>query len=193
MSLLSTLNWYDWVVAVAVVYGLWSGLRTGLSGELLRVLSWVLMVAAAVFFFEPVGAWLARTLRLAREPANLIAFVVLVVMVYVIMLAIRWLVTKRFPRQPMAAFLENFGGALAGALRMTVMMGLLTVVLCLTRSAWWHTQVGKNSRFGAGVIHYLPAVEAMTRKQFDEKVWFLKDVKRRDEPDYLGDSPAAKP
>ena len=178
-------NWYDIVVAVAVLYGLWSGVRTGLSGELLRVLGLALMVAAAVFFYQPVGQWLSRTARLAEEPANLVAFVGLAVVTYMIVLAIRLAIHKRLTRKPMAAFLENVGGALAGAVRMVVVMAVLTVTLCLMRSEFWHTQVGQNSRFGAAVIHQLPAVEAMTKKQFGEKVWFLKDVQRPADPDYL--------
>jgi hypothetical protein len=137
---------------------------------------------------------LGATVRLAEEPANLVAFVGLAVVTYVIVLAIRLAIHKRMTRKPMAAFLENFGGALAGAVRMVVLMAVLTVTLCLTRSEFWHTQVGKNSRCGAAVIHQLPAVEAMTKKQFGEKLWFLKDVQRREDPDYVdGPEPKRRP
>jgi uncharacterized membrane protein required for colicin V production len=38
-------NWYDAVVLLALVFGLWMGVRRGLSGELLRVFGLVLMAA----------------------------------------------------------------------------------------------------------------------------------------------------
>jgi membrane protein required for colicin V production len=184
MTLPAGMNWYDWVVVVALLYGLWSGMRTGLSGELLRVLSLMLMVAVAVFFYEPVGRWVQRSFQLAAEPANLVAFVGLAVAVYVIMLAVRLALHKHLTRLPMAAVVENCGGAVAGLIRVAVLLVVLTVTLCLTRSEFWHTQVGKNSRFGAAVVRQLPAVEAITQKQFPETVWFLKEINRPKEPDF---------
>jgi len=41
-------NWYDWVVAVALLYGVWSGVRNGLLGELIWMVGAILMVIGAV-------------------------------------------------------------------------------------------------------------------------------------------------
>lgn len=184
MTLPWGMNWFDVLVAVALVYGAWSGTRTGLSGELLRALSLVLMVAVAVFFYEPVGRWLRRSFNWPVEPGNLVAFVGLAVAVYAVMLIVRLALHQRLTRKPMAAAVENFGGAVAGLVRVTVLLAVLTVTLCLTRSEFWHKQVGQNSQFGSRVIHHLPAVEAVTKQHFEEKLWFLKDIKRPKELDF---------
>jgi hypothetical protein len=51
------------------------------------------------------------------------------------------------------------------------------------RSPFWHQQVSKDSVFGSYVVAQFPAVGAVVRKQFPETLWFMKDLKRRDEPD----------
>jgi hypothetical protein len=65
------------------------------------------------------------------------------------------------------------------------------VILTLTRSPFWHEEIARDSRFGAFVVRQFPAVAAMAEKQFPEKMWFLKDLKRREEPN-IEDGSAGK-
>ena len=71
---------------------------------------------------------------------------------------------------------------------MVVIMAWLSVILTLTRSPFWHEEIARNSRFGAFVVRQFPAV---AEKQFPEKMWFLKDLKRREEPN-IEDGSAGK-
>ena len=65
-------NWYDIVVGVALAYGVWSGIRTGIFVEILRVVGVVAMIAAALHFYVPVGDRLHEWSGIAREPSRLI-------------------------------------------------------------------------------------------------------------------------
>jgi membrane protein required for colicin V production len=176
-------NWYDIVVGVALAYGVWSGIRTGLFVEVLRVVGIVAMVAAAVHFYIPAGDRFQSWSGIAREPARLMAFVVIAVAVYVVSVALRNLVSARAKKVKFLAFTDNVGGAVAGLIRMAVAMVLVTIMISLMRSPYWHQQVSVNSVFGSAVVQQLPEVAAVVQKSFPEKLWITKELKRREEPD----------
>ena len=180
-------NWYDPVVAVALIYGLWSGRRTGLSGEIIRVLALLLMVATAINFYQPVGSWLHRQSGLVKEVADLVAFVGLAVLVYAPSLPLRAAIRRRTKKLILAAALENTGGAIAGLLRMIVIMMWVTVILSLMRSPFWHKHVAHESSSGQFVVRQLPAVKAVTEQQFPENFIFFRDLRRPEDPDITPD------
>jgi membrane protein required for colicin V production len=178
-----TINWYDLVVVVALLYGVWSGLRAGLTGEIIRVIGLVLMIALAAEFYLSAGNWLRAHSQLGKDISYLIAFVSIAVVVHLIALAARLATHKQMQKLKFAAIVENVGGSLAGVVRMAVIMTWLTVLLCLSNSDFWHHTVGEESRFGTFVINQLPAVKNIVKKSFPEKAW-LSDLKRRPEPNY---------
>ncbi|HUK84002.1 MAG TPA: CvpA family protein [Verrucomicrobiae bacterium] len=175
-------NWYDIVVIAALIYGVVAGVRNGFSGEIILVLGLLLMVALAMSFYASVGEWLQNVTRLTVELANLVAFVSIAVLVYIVTVAVRLAVHRKLKQRPFAALIENIGGGVAGLLRMIVVMTWLTVVLSLSPSPFWREQAAYKSRFGAFVVEQFPAVAAVAKKQLPEKVWFLKDLKRPKEP-----------
>jgi membrane protein required for colicin V production len=175
-------NWYDVVVALALAYGVWSGIRAGLSGEIIGVIGLVLMIVLAVHLYAPVGAWIHSLTGLAEEPSNLIAFSGIAVVVYLLTVVARRIVHARLQKLRFAAVLENVGGAFAGTLRMLVLMALLSIVLSLTRSPWLHEHIATKSVFGSFVVGQFPAVKAVVEKEFPEKIWFLDELQRRKEP-----------
>ena len=81
-----------------MIYGIWSGVITGFSGEIIRVLGLLLMVALALHFYIPAGKWLQGATGLVEELANLIAFVAIAVAVYLISLLVRLLVHRRMKK-----------------------------------------------------------------------------------------------
>jgi membrane protein required for colicin V production len=179
----SSFNWYDIVVGVALLYGVWSGVRMGLFGEVLRVAGIILMVLAAVKLYIPAGDWLRDTTRMAEEPSRLVAFVVIALVVYVLTLALRNFVTGRVKKFKFLAIVDNLGGAVAGVARMAVVMAFVTLMISLMRSPFWHRQVSTNSVFGSTVVAQFPAVQEVVKKSFPEKLWITDELKRREEPD----------
>jgi uncharacterized membrane protein required for colicin V production len=178
----SSFNWFDVVVLIGLGYGAWSGIRTGLTGELIRGIGWILTVVLALHFYQPLGLWLSDKISVTREFGHLVAFISITFIMYLIQLAIRSAVHKRVKRFKFGVVLENVGGFIAGLVRMLLVMTFLSVMLCLMRSPFWHQQVGINSAFGSYVASQFPAVEEMVYKRFPEKLWFSEDLKRPDDP-----------
>ena len=69
----ATWNWYDIFVGIMLLYGVWSGIRNGLFGELLRVIGLAAMVGVAMKFYVPVGDWFRQAMKIPEEPARLTA------------------------------------------------------------------------------------------------------------------------
>ena len=176
-------HWYDVVVVVALLIGLWSGMRTGYSGEVLRSVGLVLAVIAGMGYYAAAGQWLTKYSSLVPERANLVMFVVIVLGVYVVF-GLAQLVVERWTRnRPLSAFTENLGGAVAGLVRMGAIMVAVTVYFCLLQSEFWHEQVGRESRFGQRVVQQFPDLAPVVQKREVEKIWFLREPKRRPEFD----------
>ncbi len=176
-------NWYDIVVAVAVLYGLWAGLRSGLTGEIIGVLGLVLMITLSLQFHTDVGPVLQRFMGWSdAELANLVAFAGIAVLVYVVTILVKRSVHESVLKMKLASIVENVGGAFAGMVRMLVVMILTTVVAGLTRSPWLHRHIATESRFGSYVVERLPVVKAVVEKNYPETLWPLGDIKRREEP-----------
>jgi membrane protein required for colicin V production len=177
-------NWYDVVVFVALLYGVWSGLRAGLTGEIIRVIGLVLMVLLAVELYQPAGDWIQNHSQLTDETAHLLSFVSIAVVVYLLSVAARLATHRRMQQLKLGGLVENVGGAFAGVIRVAVIMAWVTVVLSLTNSEFLRQNVSRESRFGSFVVAQLPALQSAVQKTMPQKMWLLQDLKRPPEPNY---------
>jgi len=176
-------HWYDIVVVVMLIIGLWSGVRTGFSGEVLRAVGLVLGVILGMAYYAAAGQWLTKHTFMVPERANLLMFIAIMLGVYLVFGFAR-LATKRWTQErPLSAFVENFWGAVAGLVRMGAIMVAVTIYFCLLQSEFWHEQVGRESRFGQRVVQQFPDLSQVVQKREVEKVWFLREPKRRPEFD----------
>jgi len=180
-------NWYDVVVVVALLYGMWSGLRAGLMGEIIRVIGLVLMVVLAIELYEPAGNWINNHSQLSDEAAYLLSFISIAVIVYLISVAVRLASHRHMKRLKLNALVENVGGGFAGVIRMAIVMAWVAVVLSLSGGESLQRSVGVESRFGSFVVHQLPALQSVVQKSLPSNDWFTQSAKRRAETNYEND------
>jgi hypothetical protein len=128
-----------------------------------------------------VGKWAAKQVGWEEEAATFGSFVAIAVAIYLVKTAAQALVHRRMKKAWFSAMVENVGGTLAGLVRMTALMCVLTLALSLVRSEFWHQEVARDSRFGSFVSKQMPAAEEMARKYLSEKVIRLKDVRQSQE------------
>jgi uncharacterized membrane protein required for colicin V production len=177
-------HWYDVVVVVALIIGLWSGMRAGFSREVLRTVGLVIGVITGIGYYAAAGQWLTEQSSMVPERANLVMFIAIVLGVHLVFGFIRLAVGRWTRNRPLSAFTENLGGAATGLVRMWVVMVAVTVYFCLLQSEFWHEQVGRESRFGRCVVEMLPDLAPVVEKREVEKIWFLREPKRRPVPDF---------
>jgi len=177
----SGLNWFDVFVGLVILYGLWRGIRTGLTGEFIRATGWILLIVATLKWYRRIGEWVQAHTKMDPDLANLVSFIVLGILLYTCALAIRWFAERKRSKFKFGAFLENMGGAVLGVARMVAVTAFITVMLCLVRSPFWHTQIGEESMYGRFIVSKLPAVAEVVQKKFPETFFRLKEIKRPDE------------
>ena len=107
-------HWYDVVVVIALIVGLWSGMREGFSREALRAASLVLGVITGTVYYAAAGQWLTNHSSLVPERANLLMFVAIVLGMYLVFCLVRLAVGRWTRNRPLSALTENLGGAVAG-------------------------------------------------------------------------------
>lgn len=189
-------NWFDVLWAIALLYGLWDGIRSGFVGEVVRVGGWVLMLWLGLKYYLTAGDWMKKQFMMDTEVARLTAFVVIVLGTYIVMLIIRHYTGKWTTRMKRSGLIENVGGALLGVSRLAMAMAFLTIWLSLVRSPFWHRHVSKESRFGSSVVNELPDVKKVVETPYPEKFPLFRDIERpidADEEDItLGNKTPAK-
>ncbi len=182
------INWFDIVVVIAIGYGVWNGIRTGLSGELVRAIGLVAMIVIALMTFQPVGTWFEQQTGMAIAWAYLVGFISVAIVILVIAESVRVILHRRLKQQLFTATIENIGGAMAGAIRTLVIMVWLTLILCLLRGEFWVSQIGRQSRFGSFVVQRVPAVAELVHETSQDSLQILQNIKRR--ADQPGEPPA---
>ena len=60
------INWFDIIAAGMVILGVFLGRRRGMSGELLDLITWLLVVFVGAWLYQPVGRLMVDTMGTGR-------------------------------------------------------------------------------------------------------------------------------
>jgi len=178
----TTLNWYDYAVAVVLLSGFYTGLRAGVVRTSLRVATWVVMTALALLLYPTVGMWLHDIFGVDTDSANVQAFLLMGLVVYIPGIFAAREIMFRASQSSLSAWMDNAGGVLLGPVWMLVLMIWLCLALALLRSPFWHEQVVRESCFGSRVTQHFPSLAAPLDDKNAKKPWFMEPIKRREEP-----------
>lgn len=160
-------NPVDIVALVYVLFVLIRGFFRGLSGELARLLSAAAAVAAGLYFYRPVGEWLADNTRLAEWGESLpfgLAFGLMLLGAWLLMRLLR-LVLKSLMVFSFRGNLERVGGGLAGGIRASVVAAALILLLGLWPSETMRRVFVDESVLGRNLArHVLPVYDRLAEK-----------------------------
>lgn len=113
------MNVVDGLVLVLLVLGIFGGVRRGLSGELLRIITIVIALVAGWYGADMAADWLADRSDLPREDLQIIGLIGVILSVYTLLGIVRH-VFRLFLDFSFRGKLEIFGGAVLGLVRATV-------------------------------------------------------------------------
>src|SRR4051812_40118990 len=108
------LTWVDYVVFFALLRGFYVGYREGIFPELLRIASYMLTVLVAFYFYEQVAQQLTLRTFMNNATATAVAFVALVVTVFLVTKLLRMLLLKLLKVGEGGFFLRTVGLLLGG-------------------------------------------------------------------------------
>jgi uncharacterized membrane protein required for colicin V production len=140
------LNAVDVLALVALALGTLRGGRRGLSAEIGRLFNVVAAVALALFGFNRAAGWLCDTTTLRLETARAVAFPVLGVASYLIILVIL-VAAGRVVRLTFVPGIERSLGAVAGFLWTAAVIAFLV----LTVSMWPGRAIQRHLREGSAI------------------------------------------
>jgi uncharacterized membrane protein required for colicin V production len=146
------------VLALAVlVYGGIRGCRRGLSRELAGLVSWAVTLGLGLRFHGRFGAWLANHSRVTGPAAWALAFVLAAAGVFLAMGLLR-LLLRRVMRLFVEEKAERPGGALAGALRGTLLAAAIFIAMNMVPSQYLNRKFGEESVTGRILLALLPEI-----------------------------------
>lgn len=143
-------NMVDVVAAILLVIGVWRGFRRGLSGELAKLISLVVMMVAGWQFYQPLSERLGGT-RLSSEGAQLAAFLGTVIAAGLAMWLL-WLVLRHLMEFKFKTPLEQIGGMAAGATRTLILFSIIVVCMALTPIPYFRRVFGEESLLGSVIM-----------------------------------------
>ena len=141
------MTWVDWIWVVAILAGILGGLRGGVLSELLRSVSWGLIVLVIVKF---------TTAMQLPTVVGLVAG----------SLVVAWLMRKLVCKIAGAPGLASrLAGMVLGLARMVALMILLTLGVARSHNPEWNKLVCEESQCGATVMLWFYSLPATNQTQ----------------------------
>ena len=122
------LNWFDFLVAVAVLAGVNLGNKRGMSKEVIVFLQWCAIVVIAALFYAPVGQLLSMWTGVGEMIGYVIAYLLLAGAVKLVFSKINQRVGDKIEMRHPFGRMEYYLGPLAGGVRFACII-LLTMAL----------------------------------------------------------------
>jgi membrane protein required for colicin V production len=168
-DLQSYLNITDICAALLLLFGMLGGLRRGLSGELLRIISIAIAIVVGWKGTDAGAVWIAEKSGWPVEDVKIAAFLGLIVGTYIFLAFVR-LALRLFVDFAFKGKLEHIGGALVGLTRSAIFATVALLFLSLFDYEPTKQAV-TNSVSGDLVIrHVRPLYDEIARKNPDLKL-----------------------
>jgi membrane protein required for colicin V production len=119
----------DWVIASIFGYFIFKGFRKGFVEQLFELLASVFSFIFACYFYRSLGAILSAQLHFSNALANIIGFILIVILLSggVAFIGKRWHASRK--NEPIAVFDGGFGALFGGAkAALIIMIGLLILL-----------------------------------------------------------------
>jgi len=110
-------NWFDAVVVLAVLFGLFRGRRNGMSKELLPLLQWLVLVPVCGFGYPILGGILIKSVGLSKLSGFLLAYLALAFAVFLFFSILRHRSDEKLAKSNFFKGVEYYLGMMAGAVR----------------------------------------------------------------------------
>jgi len=170
------LNLIDLACAIFLLFGIIRGYLRGLSGELARVISMVVVLFLGWQFYAPLGAKLMEITRLDEHESQLAGFLSILVGAGIVMVFLRWIL-KNLMDFTFKGPLEKVGGMAAGFVRTGIWVTMVVVAATLSPSDYLNRKFSEESQIGSLVIQYLvPAYQRLAVEHPDLGLPTIPDV-----------------
>lgn len=116
------INWFDFVVIVFVIVGLFRGRKRGMSEELLPLIMWLVIVFGAGLGYAPLSQWSSRYTHLSPLISNIASYLLIMAVVKGIFVLIKRMTGEKLLGADLFGRAEYYLGMLSGVVRWLCML-----------------------------------------------------------------------
>ena len=111
------LSWFDGVVVLVLVFGIFRGRKNGMSKEILPLFEWFAVIFISGLFYSFIAEWLNRTAGLGALMSNVVGYLIPAVIIFLIFSTIKRTVGLRLYGSNMFGSAEYYLGVPSGMVR----------------------------------------------------------------------------
>jgi uncharacterized membrane protein required for colicin V production len=163
-------NWFDLLLVVVLLMGLFHGRKRGMSEELLLFLQWVAIVLVSAALYQPLGDRLVASTPLSHLTCYVIAYIVLAILVAVAFLLFKRLFHGKLLGSDAFGRAEYYLGMAAGMTRFGC--ALLAGLALLNARAYTSEEIRayqayQNEVYGS---EYFPGLQTLQANVFEKSL-----------------------
>ena len=144
-------NVIDIAALIFIVLGVLLGFRRGLSGELARLISTVIVFLTCMHFYHPLTAWLLENSTLSGRSAQAAAFIIMIIVLLIAATLIRYIL-KKIIKVAVDKKADKVGGMIAGFIRSMIIVVIVFIIMNMIPHEYLNRKFGEESFTGTLVL-----------------------------------------
>ncbi len=175
-------NWFDGLLLVLLIFGVFRGRKNGMSREFLPLLKWVTLVLVCGFFYPMAAELIANTAGLGKAASYVCGYLLLAFVIFIIFTIFKRLLASRTGENNFFGGGEYYLGMLAGVVRFECMV--LAVLALLNAPYYTEADIKAHEAytkrwFGGGLYtgNYFPDLQTVQESVFKKSFTgpYIKD------------------
>ncbi|MCX8089995.1 MAG: CvpA family protein [Verrucomicrobiae bacterium] len=163
-------NWFDLVLGVVLLMGLFHGRKRGMSEELLIFLQWVAIVVVSAMLYQPLGERLVTLTSLSRLTCYVTAYVLAGIGVTLLFLLFKRFLHGKLLGSDVFGRAEYYLGMMAGMTRFGC--ALLAGLALLNARAYTQEEIRAHQAYQTEVYgsEYFPGLQTLQANVFEKSL-----------------------
>lgn len=172
-------NWFDLAIIVLLVIGLLRGRKRGMSQEFLDVIKWLVIVATAGLFYQPVGTLLTQNRVFSLLFGYIAAYVLIVLVVLTFFIFIKRVLGGKLIGSDAFGKAEYPLGMISGMIRFACMT--LAALAVLNARSYSSSEIAaavkyQNDNYGSQFFPTMQTVQAQVFKKSMSGPWIKHNL-----------------
>ena len=122
------INWIDVSIMIIILLNMIIGIRRGIIRGIINLIGVITAIFLAIFWFKEVGEYVSAHSQISGEIANILAFAIIFLGVYLIARIIE-IFFKKILSLLFVSWIDGLGGAVFGLIKGSLIVGILLVII----------------------------------------------------------------
>jgi uncharacterized membrane protein required for colicin V production len=169
-QILAQISWFDLVVAALLMVGLARGRKRGMSGELLDVLQWLIIIVVGAMAYKPIGDFMSVSTHFSPMVCYIAVYVTLAIVIKAVFTLLKRSVGEKLVGADVFGSLEYYLGMIAGMVRFSCMLVALMAVLHAKEVTAQEVEAQKKYQLDNYGSVYFPTFDLLQYEVFQHSI-----------------------